>query len=174
VLTPGGLVVHRSLARRVRSRPYEVTLDRAFGDVIRGCADAPRGGQKGTWITADMIAAYEELFRLGFAHSVEAWRGHELVGGLYGVSLGTAFFGESMFARERDASKVAFVHLVRQLGLWSFELLDCQVRNDHLASLGADEWPRARFLAALARSLQGPTLRGPWRFDPSSEGERTR
>ena len=165
VLTPASLVVHRSLARRVRSRCYEVTLDRAFGDVIRGCAAAPREGQFGTWITDDMIAAYEGLHALGFAHSVEAWKDGTLVGGLYGVSIGSAFFGESMFSCERDASKVALVHLVRQLALWGFGLLDCQVRNDHLASLGAEQWPRERFLASLARCLQDATRRGPWKFD---------
>jgi leucyl/phenylalanyl-tRNA---protein transferase len=165
VLTPDSMVVHRSLARRVRSNCFEVTLDRAFGDVVRGCSSAPRDGQQGTWITDDMITAYERLYELGFAHSVEAWRGGELVGGLYGVSLGTAFFGESMFSRERDASKVALVHLVQQLGRWRFGLIDCQVRNDHLASLGAEQWPRQRFLEALSRALQETTRRGPWRFD---------
>lgn len=168
VLTPATLVVHRSLARRVRSRRYEVTLDRAFGDVIRGCAGSPREGQLGTWITDDMIAAYEALHDLGFAHSVETWHDGRLVGGLYGVSLGNAFFGESMFSRERDASKVALVHLVRQLGLWGFGLVDCQVRNDHLASLGAEQWRRTRFLEALTSCLQAPTRCGPWSFDAES------
>jgi leucyl/phenylalanyl-tRNA--protein transferase len=173
VLAPDSLVVHRSLARRVRSGCFEVTLDRAFGDVIRGCASAPRDGQQGTWITEDMIAAYERLHGLGFAHSVEAWNDGTLVGGLYGVSLGTAFFGESMFSRERDASKVALVHLVRQLGRWGFGLIDCQVRNDHLASLGAEQWPRQRFLGALSRALQDGTRRGSWSFDEGSLGLRT-
>ena len=168
VLTPETMVVHRSLARRVRSLRYEVTLDRAFGDVIRGCAGAPREGQLGTWITGDMVAAYRALHELGFAHSVEVWKDGSLAGGLYGVSIGNAFFGESMFSRERDASKVALVHLVRQLGFWGFELLDCQVRNDHLASLGAEQWPRERFLACLTRCLQSATRRGPWTFDEDS------
>lgn len=168
VLTPATLVVHRSLARRVRSRCYEVTLDRAFGDVIRGCAEVPRDGQLGTWITGDMIEAYEALHDLGFAHSVETWQDGRLVGGLYGVSLGSAFFGESMFSRERDASKVALVHLVRQLGRWGFGLVDCQVRNDHLASLGAEQWRRTRFLETLTTCLQAPTRRGPWSFDEES------
>jgi leucyl/phenylalanyl-tRNA--protein transferase len=168
VLTPGTLVVHRSLARRLRSCCYEVTLDRAFEDVVRGCAAAPRDGQFGTWITEDMIAAYSRLHELGFAHSVEAWSEGVLVGGLYGVSIGRAFFGESMFSRERDASKVALVHLVRQLDLWGFDLVDCQVRNNHLASLGAEQWPREKFLASLSRSLQGTTRRGPWTFDADS------
>lgn len=165
VLTPAGLIVHRSLARRVRSGFFKVTLDLAFGDVIRACAAAPRDGQKGTWITGDMIAAYEELHALGFAHSIEAWKGDELAGGLYGVSLGSAFFGESMFSRDRDASKVALVHLVKQLERWGFGFVDCQVRNDHLASLGAEQWPRPRFLEVLTRCLQDPTRGSAWRFD---------
>jgi leucyl/phenylalanyl-tRNA--protein transferase len=172
VLTPATLVVHRSLARRVRSMCYEITLDRAFSDVIRGCANSPREGQQGTWITEDMITAYESLYTLGFAHSVEAWKDGELVGGLYGVSLGSAFFGESMFSRARDASKVALVHLVRQLGVWGFGLIDCQVRNDHLASLGAEQWPRERFLQALSRALQDGTRRGAWSFDADSLAQR--
>ncbi|MFN2425964.1 MAG: leucyl/phenylalanyl-tRNA--protein transferase [Candidatus Binatia bacterium] len=172
VLHPASLIVHRSLARRIRSQHFEVTLDQAFGDVIRGCAAAPRDGQLGTWITDDMIRAYEALFALGFAHSVETWRDGVLVGGLYGVSIGHAFFGESMFSRQRDASKVALVHLARQLALWSFELIDCQVRNDHLASLGAEQWKRERFLECLARCLQGSTRRGPWKFDEDSLAQR--
>jgi leucyl/phenylalanyl-tRNA--protein transferase len=170
VLLPGAVVVHRSLEKRVRSGCFEITLDRAFGAVIRGCAEAPRDGQKGTWITDDMVAAYEGLHEMGFAHSVEAWKDGELVGGLYGVSLGSAFFGESMFSRETDASKVALVVLARQLERWGFELIDCQVRNDHLASLGAEEWPRERFLAALARCLHSRTRRGPWQFDEVAAG----
>ncbi|MFN2375429.1 MAG: leucyl/phenylalanyl-tRNA--protein transferase [Candidatus Binatia bacterium] len=165
VLLPGSLVVHRSLARKARSGAFEVTLDHDFAGVIRGCAASPRDGQVGTWITDDMIEAYEALHALGFAHSVEAWKDGFLVGGLYGVSLGNAFFGESMFTRERDASKVALVHLAAQLERWGFELIDCQVRNDHLASLGAEQWKRERFLAALARCLQAPTRRGAWSFD---------
>ncbi len=174
VLPPGSLVVHRSLARRVRSRCYEITLDRAFGDVIRGCAAAPRDRQKGTWITDDMISAYTSLHQLGFAHSVEAWQDGALVGGLYGVSLGTAFFGESMFSRQSDASKVALVHLVRQLELWGFAMVDCQVRNDHLASLGAEQWPRERFLAALSGCVRERTRPGPWCFDDDSLVQRSR
>jgi leucyl/phenylalanyl-tRNA--protein transferase len=165
VLTADTLVVHRSLARRLRSEVYTATLDSRFGDVIRACAEAPRDGQKGTWITPDMIRAYELLHEMGFAHSVESWKDGELVGGLYGVSLGSAFFGESMFSCDTDASKVALVHLVRQLDRWGFDIVDCQVRNDHLASLGAEEWPRERFLARLALCLQSPTRRGKWSFD---------
>jgi leucyl/phenylalanyl-tRNA--protein transferase len=141
----------------------------------------PRPDQDGTWITDDMIRAYIALHELGFAHSVEAWAGDEegtgerLVGGLYGVSLGSAFFGESMFAHEDDASKLAFVALVRQLSHWGFDFIDCQVRTEHLARFGATEWPRARFLDALAAALEGETRRGPWCFDTTdgATSERT-
>jgi leucyl/phenylalanyl-tRNA--protein transferase len=174
VLTPDTLVVHRSLRRILRSGRYQVTLDRAFSRVIRGCATVPRDQQGGTWITADMVLAYEKLHEAGFAHSVETWDGERLVGGLYGVSLGTAFFGESMFALERDASKVALVHLVRQIEIWGFDLIDCQVRNDHLASLGAGQWSRDRFLSALTGCLRKRTRSGPWSFDDDSLAARLR
>lgn len=166
VLEPSGLVVSRSLRKAIRRAPYRVTLDTAFGQVIRACAEVPRRGQDGTWITRDMMRAYDELHALGYAHSVEAWRGDELVGGLYGVSLGAAFFGESMFARADDASKIAFVALVEQLDRWGIRLIDCQVHTDHLERFGAGEWPRDRFLAALEAALGQPTRGGPWRFDP--------
>jgi len=110
-----------------------------------------------------MIRAYGKLHEMGFAHSAEAWREGQLVGGLYGVSLGAAFFGESMFALRPNASKVAFVHLVRQLRAWAFQLVDCQVYTEHLARFGAAPWPRARFLDALAHALAAPTRQGPWR-----------
>jgi leucyl/phenylalanyl-tRNA---protein transferase len=171
LLLPGELRVSRSLAKRIRARPYVLTLDRAFGEVIRACAEAPRPGQDGTWIGPDMLDAYQRLHALGFAHSVEAWAppspGAEprLVGGLYGVSLGRAFFGESMFADAPDASKIAFVALVRQLEVWGFEMIDCQVRTEHLARFGAREWPRSEFLAALDRALAAETRRGIWSFD---------
>ncbi|HUS63187.1 MAG TPA: leucyl/phenylalanyl-tRNA--protein transferase [Kofleriaceae bacterium] len=165
VLEPSGLVVSRSLRKAIRRTPYRVTLDTAFGEVIRACAKVPRPGQDGTWITRDMIRAYDRLHELGYAHSVEAWRDDELVGGLYGVSLGRAFFGESMFARADDASKIAFVALVEQLERWGVGLIDCQVHTEHLERFGAAEWPRARFLAALAAALEQPTRGGPWRFD---------
>jgi leucyl/phenylalanyl-tRNA--protein transferase len=125
----------------------------------------PRPGQHGTWITGDMVEAYCRLHQQGVAHSVEAWRGDELVGGLYGVSLGAAFFGESMFARASDASKIAFVALVRQLARWDIPLIDCQVYTEHLDRFGAGEWPRSRFLEALTLALAHPTRLGPWRFE---------
>ena len=165
VLMAEDLHVPHSLRRVMRRRPYELALDTAFGKVIRACAHVPRPGQDGTWITEDMIEAYEELHRQGFAHSVEAWEGGELVGGLYGVSLGHCFFGESMFALRSDASKVAFVSLVRQLERWGIDLIDCQVHTEHLERFGAVEWPRARFLDCLAERLEHETRRGRWAFD---------
>lgn len=157
----------RSLRKQLRRGRYDVRLDTAFDDVMRACAETPRADQDGTWITDDMLAAYVRLYTLGFAHSAEAWRGGELVGGLYGVSLGGAFFGESMFAHEPDASKVAFAVLVEQLDRWGIRLIDCQVHTDHLARFGAENWPRPRFLRALAAALEQPTRRGPWRLEPA-------
>lgn len=165
VLVPTDLAVSRSLRRVLRRGDHRVTLDTAFGDVIHACAEVPRKGEVGTWITNDMIAAYCRLHELGFAHSAETWRAGELVGGLYGVSLGGCFFGESMFARRSDASKVAFVHLVRQLEAWGFDFLDCQARTPTTEALGASEWPRDHFLDDLAEALSAPTRRGPWRGD---------
>jgi leucyl/phenylalanyl-tRNA--protein transferase len=164
VLEPEQLRVPTSLRKTMRKRPYRLTLDTAFPSVIEACAEAPRPGQDGTWITSEMRDAYIRLFRLGLAHSAEAWRGDELVGGLYGVSLGAMFFGESMFARAPDASKIAFVTLVSDLRGRGIELIDCQVYTDHLARFGAVEWPRARYLRRLAQCLRRPTSRGRWRY----------
>jgi leucyl/phenylalanyl-tRNA--protein transferase len=166
VLEADQVVIPRSLRKQIRRGRYDVRLDTAFVDVMRGCAETPRPEQDGTWITDDMIAAYMRLHELGYAHSAEAWLDGELVGGLYGVSLGAAFFGESMFARATDASKVAFVVLLEQLARWDIRLIDCQVHTDHLARFGAENWARARFLRALAAALERPTRRGPWRLDP--------
>jgi leucyl/phenylalanyl-tRNA--protein transferase len=165
VLLADELHVTRSLRRAQKRKPYRLSLDTAFRDVITACATAPRPGQEGTWITPAMVDAYAELHRRGVAHSAEAWDGERLVGGLYGLSLGAAFFGESMFALEPDASKLAFVALVEQLGRWGIPLLDCQVYTAHLARFGAREWPRRDFLQALAAALDRPTRLGPWRFD---------
>ena len=162
VLLPAELQVSRSLAKTMRRGPYEVRLDTAFRPVIEACARVPRPGQSSTWITADMVEAYCDLHERGVAHSAEAWKDGELVGGLYGVSLGGAFFGESMFALAPDASKVAFVTLVRALRSWGIELVDCQVRTEHLARFGAEDWPRARFLSALREALRKETRFGPW------------
>lgn len=163
VLFPDELRISRRLARKRRSGRFEVTLDEAFGDVVRGCA-APRRDATGTWITGRMKRAYQRLHRAGFAHSCEVWQDGELVGGIYGVSLGGMFFGESMFFREPDASKVALASLIEHIAGWDFTLLDCQVMNPHLASLGAREIPRSEFLALLTESLERPTHQGRWHF----------
>jgi leucyl/phenylalanyl-tRNA--protein transferase len=165
VLLADELRVSRSLSRRLRRGDLRLTLDTAFEEVMVACATVPRPGQDGTWITAGMVESYTELHARGVAHSAETWRGDRLVGGLYGLSLGAAFFGESMFAREADASKVAFVALVRQLAAWGIPLVDCQVYTEHLARFGAREWPRRDFLAALHAALDRPTRLGPWTFD---------
>lgn len=169
VLPSAELHVPSSLRRVLNRGEFRVTLDEAFAEVIERCARVPRPGQRGTWITSAMLDAYVELHRLGFAHSVEVWRGEEpeLLGGLYGVSLGGAFFGESMFADAPDASKVGFVTLVRQLQVWGVGLVDAQVHTAHLERFGARAWPRARYLAELARLLERPTRQGNWRFDSS-------
>ena len=151
VLFPEGLRVSRSLSKSLRNRGYEVTRNRAFGTVVRACA-APRAERPDTWITDRMLAAYSELHRAGHASSFEVWQGRDLVGGLYGVHLGAVFFGESMFSRGRDASKVALVHLCRA----GFELVDCQLPTEHLASLGAQMITRRRFVALLDRWCEVP------------------
>lgn len=166
VLLPRDLKVSRSLRQTIRKGTFRVTMDRAFHEVVRSCAEVHGGKDSETWITNEMIEAYVRLHHSGYAHSVETWYDGELAGGLYGLSLGTAFFGESMFARRTDASKVAFVSLVRQLSSWHFEFIDCQVTTQHLKRLGAKEIPRQIFLAMLRRALKAPTRRGEWEFPP--------
>jgi leucyl/phenylalanyl-tRNA--protein transferase len=156
--------VARSLRRVLTSGRFSVTADRAFAAVMAGCAQ-PRPDQEGTWITDDMTAAYHRLAALGFAHSIEVWHDGALAGGLYGVAVGRMFYGESMFTRVSDASKVALVCLARQLRRWGFELIDCQMRTSHLASLGAREIPRAIFADAVARLTPLPGVPAPWRLD---------
>ena len=170
VLRPSEIHVGRSLAKRIRTAPYRVSMDTAFREVISACRDTPRPDQDGTWINEDMLEAYCTLHELGFAHSVEAWQnddgsGEQLVGGLYGISLGNAFFGESMFAHAPDASKIAFATFVRQLEIWEFAFVDCQVTTDHLKRFGAAEWSRDEFLDTLSESVVAPTRRGRWSFD---------
>jgi leucyl/phenylalanyl-tRNA---protein transferase len=165
VLEPPALHVSRSLRRTMRRGAYRVTADTAFETVIRRCAARDRPGQQGTWISEAMIEAYATLHRLGFAHSFEAWEGDTLAGGLYGVSLGAAFFGESMFADRPDASKVAFAASVEWLAGRGVGLVDCQVRTEHLARFGAHEIPRREFLERLAKALEEPTRRGRWEYD---------
>jgi len=164
VLRPGWLHLSRSLERALRRGTFEVRADTAFAEVIRRCAAVHRPGQRGTWIVPAMVEAYLRLHQLGLAHSFEAWEEGRLVGGLYGVSLGGAFFGESMFAERPDASKVAFARAVAWLTGQGIDLVDCQVRTEHLARFGAREVPRAAFLADLAAALTRPTRPGPWRI----------
>ncbi len=173
VLMPDRIRITRSLAKRLRNGGFTVTMDRAFPDVIGGCADerSRRGDHAGggTWITPGMAGAYTDLHERGLAHSVEVWlpeaHGLRLVGGLYGVSLGRMFFGESMFSRVPDASKVALCHLGRQLVAWDFWLIDCQIANPHLTSLGAVDVPRAEFIELVERNAHQPTRQGPWVLD---------
>ena len=162
VLRPAAIRVSRRLERTVAKGDFRVTMDRAFDRVIEHCADIPRPRQNGTWIVRGMIDAYQRLHRSGYAHSVEVWRDERLVGGLYGVSLGRCFFGESMFTLESNASKVALVRLARHLHASDFAMIDCQVATTHLERLGARQVPRTRFLRELEDALGKPTLRGPW------------
>ncbi len=171
VLLANELRVTRSLRRTLRRGRFRLTLDTAFGAVVEACAQTPRPGQDGTWITDEMKAAYLKLHERGLAHSAEAWDGDDLVGGLYGVSLGAAFFGESMFTHVPEASKVSFVTFTEQLERWGIRLVDCQVYTEHLARFGAREWPRSEFLAALRVALEVPARVGPWRFDAPEAGD---
>lgn len=164
VLFPDRLEVSRSLDKLVRRGVYTVTIDQAFDRVIRACSE-PRDADGGTWITEDMIGAYTRLHELGHAHSIEAWCEGALAGGLYGVALGRVFFGESMFFRRRDASKVAFVHLVRQLRRWGFGMIDCQMNTEHLRRFGAVEIARAEFMGLLDTGTRDEPWIS-WSFDP--------
>ena len=165
VLVPAELHVSKSLARRMRRGDVTVTADLAFADVIAACAE-PRDDQVGTWITDEMLAAYMALHHAGHAHSIEAWQDGLLVGGLYGVALGRAFFGESMFTRVPDASKIALVTLVAQLQRWEFGMIDCQMKTQHLARFGAREIPRASFLRQLDVLVTQAAPPAPWQLAP--------
>lgn len=162
VLFPGELKISRSLRQTIRKGTYSVTMDSAFEEVIRTCAGIHRTDKGGTWITEDMMRAYIRLHKAGFAHSVESWADGELCGGLYGVSLGSVFFGESMFAQRNDASKVAFSGLVERLQEWGCSVIDCQVTTAHLRRFGAREISRDEFLALLDEGLKQPTRKGNW------------
>jgi leucyl/phenylalanyl-tRNA---protein transferase len=167
VLKPADFKLHRSLRKTLRNAHYEIRVDRHFADVMRGCAEL-RPDQDGTWITEAIIDTYSQLHRAGFAHSVECWMDGELAGGLYGIALGRVFFGESMFMRRTDASKIAFAHLVAQLKRWHFELIDCQQETEHLASFGAKPIPRKHFVAELVRLVHSNARvprTGNWVFD---------
>ena len=166
VLFPDKLHISRSLKRSLRPGLFSVTLDTCFRDVMQHCAGPrPQYPDGGTWITTEMLEAYTCLHEQGYAHSVETWQEGKLVGGLYGVALGGAFFAESMFTRVPDASKVALVSLVRQLQAWGFRLMDCQQASPHVMRLGAEEIPRQEFLGHLTSALTLPDRQEHWQFD---------
>ena len=173
VVHPDQVHISRSLAKRLRNGGFHVTFDQAFEQVIRACAGVRRtrqGAAGGTWITGRMIRGYQSLHQMGYAHSVEVWSKpvageRQLAGGLYGVSLGHLFFGESMFSHAPDASKIALCYLARQLSAWGFPLIDCQVINPHLRSLGAQELSRARFMEFVRDNEMAATRKGPWTLE---------
>ncbi len=169
VLFPEHVYLSRRTRRRYNSGEYRLSADTAFDRVIRACAE-PRKSEPGTWITPEMATAYRLLHRMGFAHSVEAWHEDELAGGIYGLALGSVFFGESMFSHRTDAGKLAMIALCRQLQAWGFGLLDCQVGNPHLFRMGATELPRAEFERLLRERVTGSSMNGSWteRFTPES------
>ena len=167
VLRPSDVHVSRSLRRSARRAPVEITVDRAFEAVMAACAE-PRHGEGGTWITLDMKHAYAKLHELGFAHAIECWDGGMLVGGLYGVALGRMFFGESMFSRRTDASKLALVAAARMLEAWNYVLLDCQIMNPHLATMGVVPLPRREFTALLTVACEQAPAPGAWRELPDT------
>ena len=163
-LFPAEFSMPRSLRKRLRRHDYEIRVDSAFAEVMQGCA-MPRSDGAGTWITQDMIDAYQRLHQLGYAHSIETWIDGKLAGGLYGMAIGRAFFGESMFARINDASKIAFAHLVHQLARWQFGMIDCQMNTAHLARFGAREIPRTEFSQNLTELVNYPSPALSWQFE---------
>lgn len=169
VLFPQELRISRSLHKMLKKHHYQVRADSAFTEIIRACA-APRENQAGTWIHTEMITAYTALHQAGIAHSVETWIDGKLAGGLYGVAIGKAFFGESMFSRVTDASKIALVYLARQLENWGYGLIDCQMKTTHLMSLGAREIPRSHFAEQLSVLTPLPVQNGKWLFDFTYSG----
>ncbi|NMG15644.1 leucyl/phenylalanyl-tRNA--protein transferase [Aromatoleum bremense] len=171
VLIPGRLRISRSLRRTLRQQRFDVRFDTAFADVIAACAE-PREPGGGTWISAEIRQAYLRLHELGYAHSVESWVDGTLVGGLYGIALGRAFFGESMFSRRSDASKVALAHLAVHLQRLGFAAIDCQMTTAHLLSLGAEEMPRAKFCAGLASWTNEGAGPGRWSCEGAAEISR--
>lgn len=170
VLTPEQVHVPRSLKKSIRRAPFRITLDAAFERVIRACGRTRRPGQESTWITPELTRAFVGLHRRGLAHSVEAWDGGRLVGGLYGLALGGVFCGESMFATVDDASKIAFVALCEQLRRWQFSLVDCQVESEHLRRFGAATIEREELLARLDGAVALPWRIGAWSLDPDLAG----
>lgn len=162
VLYPNDFKLSKSLKQSLKNKGFELRVDTAFERVIHKCAKNPRSDQDGTWITEDIENAYSELHKLGYAHSFEIWQKNQLIGGLYGVSLGRAFFGESMFSEVSDASKAAFYYLTEFAKKHDFHFIDCQLHTDHLASLGANEIPRTQFLREMKTALAYPDLNQSW------------
>ncbi|PFG09097.1 MULTISPECIES: leucyl/phenylalanyl-tRNA--protein transferase [unclassified Marinobacter] len=172
VIFPENIHISRSLRRSLNKGYFTITADRAFSRIMRLCGSTRA---EGTWITENMLQAYNKLHREGIAHSIEAWNPHgELAGGMYGIALGSCFFGESMFSLETNASKVLMVHLANQLRQWGYRIIDCQIASDHLLSMGAQTLPRTEFLALLGRYTKQPPAVADWQFQwrwPGSEGE---
>jgi leucyl/phenylalanyl-tRNA--protein transferase len=167
VLRPSHVHVSHSLRKRLRKDAFFITIDRAFARVLDGCA-APRPQDSGTWLSVPMRRAYASLHATGFAHSIEVWMDGELAGGFYGVAIGKMFFGESMFTRRTDASKIAMVRLAAQLERWAVPFIDCQLETEHLLSLGAEHMPRRRFVAEVAQLVNQPALS--WVLDDDLAG----
>ena len=169
VLFPNELKVTRSLARRLKKLDYEIRADTSFRDVMQACSTAPRDRQNGTWIVPGIVEAYCRLHELGYAHSVETWMDGKLAGGLYGVAIGKMFYGESMFHKATDASKIAFVHLVRWLKKQGYGMIDCQMHTSHLERFGAREIARSEFAARLTELVNLPNTLTPWQFDDAAQ-----
>ncbi len=165
VLFPDDIHIARRLQRTIRQGIFQVTADQRFEAVITNCANTPRADQEGTWILPEMIEAYTRLHNLGYAHSIEVWKGDRLVGGLYGVSIGAGFFAESMYSHADNASKIAVTALALQSQHWGFSFIDCQMHTPHLASLGGQTIPRRKFLAMVRNAVKKPTRRGKWTLD---------
>lgn len=168
VLFPDKIRISRSLRKTLNKNLFTVTTDLAFDEVVAAC-QAPRSKQKGTWITPEMRIAYSNMHQLGYAHSVECWHDNELVGGLYGMAIGQVFFGESMYSREKDASKVALVALADKLIEWGYQLIDCQVQSEHLSTLGAEDMPREEFCKLLQQLVDSAPSEAAWRANWSDE-----
>ncbi|MDO9257334.1 MAG: leucyl/phenylalanyl-tRNA--protein transferase [Bacteroidales bacterium] len=162
VLFPDKMIISHSLKQIIKKQHFTVTIDTAFEKVIKNCAQTPRKGENGTWITREMKNAYIDLHKAGFAHSAEAWLDGKLVGGLYGVAIGKAYFGESMFHHVTNASKVAFFHLVEKLSSWDFKIIDAQVYTNHLESLGGEMIPRSQYIQILEKALLIEDAPGSW------------
>ena len=169
VLFPSRFHISKTLKRKLKLKKFTIEFDRFFPEIIQYCAQTLRNGERGTWITDEMIDAYNQLHRLGFAHCVSVSSDDKLVGGLYGISIGSGFFGESMFSLETDVSKIAFAYLANILAKWGFDVIDCQLPTDHLKSLGAVEIGREKFLDLLGQVILNQTYQGNWRERASSE-----